>query len=104
MKEMVVSKQISVNEKRLLELCRQYHVASLKIFGSMARGEGRIDSDIDILVSFTRPISLIRLVRLERELSQLMGRKVDLVTEQGLSPYIRPTVLASAREIYELPR
>lgn len=86
----------------LLNLCRRYQVASLKVFGSVARGEEREDSDIDILVQFVHPVSLLTLVRLERELSDLFGRKVDLLTEQALSPYIRDSVIASAREIYAL--
>ncbi|RMD67429.1 nucleotidyltransferase [Candidatus Parcubacteria bacterium] len=90
-----------VVDERLLNLCRQYQVASLKVFGSVARGEEREDSDIDLLVQFVRPVSLLTLVRLERELSALIGRKVDLVTEQAISPYIRDAVLASARGIYE---
>ena len=94
--------EIVVLDERLLDLCRQYQVASLKVFGSVARGEDQEDSDIDILVRFIRPVSLLTLVRFERELSALFGRKVDLVTEEGLSPYIRDAVLASAREIYEL--
>ena len=96
-------KKIVVVDENLLDLCRRYQVASLKVFGSVARGDEREDSDIDILVRFVRPVSLLTLVRLERELSDLFGRKVDLVTEQGISPYIRDTVLSSAQGIYELP-
>ncbi len=88
--------------EQLLNLCHRYQVASLKVFGSVARGEEREDSDIDILVQFVQPVSLLTLVRLERELSGLFGRKVDLHTEQALSPYIREAVIASAREIYAL--
>ncbi|MEW6179947.1 MAG: nucleotidyltransferase family protein [Chloroflexota bacterium] len=88
--------------EQLLNLCRRYQVASLKVFGSVARGEEHQDSDIDILVQFVHPVSLLTLVRLERELSDLFGRKVDLLTEQALSPYIRDAVIASAREIYAL--
>ena len=95
--------KIVVVDENLLDLCRQYQVASLKVFGSVARGDEREDSDIDILVRFVRPVSLLTLVRLERKLSDLFGRKVDLVTEQGISPYIRDTVLSSAQGIYELP-
>lgn len=97
----MVNEMVVVDE-RLLALCRRYKVASLKVFGSVARGEEREDSDIDILVRFVHPVSLLTLVRLERELSALFGRKVDLVTEQGLSPYIRDMVVANARGIYEL--
>ena len=95
--------EMFITNERLLELFRQYQVASLKVFGSVARGEEREASDIDILVRFVRPVSLLTLVRLERELSALFGRKVDLVTEQAISPYIRDAVLADARGIYELP-
>ena len=98
----MTSDEIVVVDENLLDLCRQYQVASLKVFGSVARGEEREDSDIDILVQFVRPVSLLTLVRLERELSALFGRKVDLVTEHGISPYIRDTVLSDARGIYEL--
>ena len=94
--------EMLVKDERLLNLCREYQVASLKVFGSVARGEEREDSDIDILVQFVRPVSLLTLVRLERELGALFGRKVDLVTEQAISPYIREAVLSSARGLYEL--
>ena len=94
--------EMLVEDERLLKLCRRYQVASLKVFGSVARGEEREDSDIDILVQFVRPVSLLTLVRLERELSTLFGRKVDLVTEQAISPYIREEVLSGARGLYEL--
>jgi len=93
---------MNIVDEQLSNLCHQYHVASLKVFGSVVRGEEREDSDIDILVQFVRPVSLLTLVRLERELSALFGRKVDLVTEHAISPYIREAVLSSAQEIYEL--
>jgi len=89
-------------DEQLSNLSHQYHVASLKVFGSVVRGEERKDSDIDLLVQFVRPVSLLTLVRLERDLSALFGRKVDLVTEHAISPYIREAVLSSAQEIYEL--
>ena len=92
-----------ISADQLQDICHQFQVSSLKIFGSVARGEERPDSDIDILVKFTQPVSLLTLIRMEREMSNLLGRKVDLVTEDGLSPYIREDVLASARRIYELP-
>ena len=94
--------EMLVEDERLLKLCQKYQVASLKVFGSVARGEDREDSDIDILVQFVRPVSLLTLVRLERELSALFSRKVDLVTEQAISPYIREAVLSSAQGLYEL--
>ncbi len=85
---------------KLVDLCVKNGVDSLRVFGSVARGEANKNSDIDILIRFKNPVSLLTLVRLERELSELLGRKVDLVTENALSPYIREKVLKSARVIY----
>ena len=92
---------ISATDERLSKLCQKYQVASLKVFGSVARGDVHERSDIDLLVQFVHPVSLLTLVRLERELSTLFGRKVDLVTEQAISPYIREAVLSNARALYE---
>lgn len=61
------------------------------VFGSMVRGEATEKSDLDLLVKFTGRKSLLALVRLERELSAALGRKVDLLTEASLSPYLRET-------------
>jgi uncharacterized protein len=54
------------------------------IFGSFARGEETPDSDIDVLVKFKKTISLLDLVRIHRELSKILGREVDLVTESSV--------------------
>ncbi len=69
------------------EVSRQF------LFGSVARGEAKIDSDLDLLVGFSQPVTLLQLVALERELSSALGRKVDLVTEASLSPYLRDHIL-----------
>ena len=73
----------------------------LRIFGSAARGEERPDSDVDLIVDFRRPTGFLDLIRLERRLGELFGRPVDLVTEPGLSPYIRDAVLASTSVIFD---
>lgn len=70
------------------------------VFGSVARGEETPESDVDILIHFSRPKSLLDIVRLERELSESLGRRVDLVTEASLSPYLRDAVLRDLRVIY----
>lgn len=82
----------------LAEFCRRHHIGKLSLFGS-ALGDGfRSDSDIDILVEFHAdiPVGLIRLSAIERELSDLLGRTVDLRTPEELSPYIREEVTRSA--------
>ncbi len=71
------------------------------VFGSVARGEAGATSDIDILVRLDRPMSLLELIHLERELSEKVGRDVDLVTEDSLHPLIRDEVLRDIQTIYE---
>jgi uncharacterized protein len=84
----------------LAPICRKYGVSSLAVFGSFARGEARPDSDLDLLVSFAIRVSLLRMVAMERELSDLVGRRVDLQTEAALSPYIKDQILKERRVIY----
>lgn len=86
---------------QLIEICRQNGVSMIGIFGSMARGESKKRSDIDLIVRFSKRKSLLAVVRLERKLSQALGRKVDLLTEGALSPYLRERLLKEMRVVYE---
>lgn len=85
---------------RLVDICRQNDVSMVGIFGSMARGEATKKSDIDLIVRFSKRKSLLSLVRLERELSEALGRRVDLLTEAALSPYLRERILKEMRVVY----
>jgi len=67
----------------------------------VARGEETEESDVDLLVRFARPKSLLDLVRIEREFSEALGRRVDLLTEGALSPYLRERILGEAAVLYE---
>ena len=84
------------------ELCRQYSVSELSIFGSSVRGEQRADSDVDLLVVFKPQarVGFLTLARLARELSAILKRKVDLVPKDGLNPRIRDEVLAQAEVLF----
>jgi len=68
-------------------------VRRLGIFGSVARGNQTVSSDVDILVDFTHPLGLFRFVELENHLSQLLGKPVDLVTKNALKPIIKDQIL-----------
>lgn len=74
----------------------EHAVSDLWVFGSAARGELRPDSDIDLLVSFARPVSLFEFARLRRRLEELLGRPVDLVTREALKPQLRERILTEA--------
>ncbi len=70
------------------------------VFGSMARGDAKKKSDIDLIVRFSKRKGLLAVVRLERELSEALGRKVDLLTEAAISPYVREKVMKDLRVVY----
>jgi hypothetical protein len=92
--------QIDLHTAEILNVYNKYHVKTLRIFGSMARGESRAESDVDLLVTFSEPISLLQMVGMERELSALIGRKVDLLTTQSVSRYLRKKIVKESRQIY----
>jgi predicted nucleotidyltransferase len=87
--------------EKLIEICQQNDVAMIGVFGSMARGEATEDSDVDLLVKFSKGKSLLTLVRLEREISTALDRKVDLLTEAAISPYLRDRIRRELKVIYE---
>ena len=91
---------VNFDRNRLASLCREHGATRLRLFGSAARGEESPDSDIDIIVDFERPVGFIELIRFENALAEFFGRSVDLVTEPGLSPFIKDSVLASAAIIF----
>jgi uncharacterized protein len=75
------------------EIIKEYHVKEIGVFGSYLRGEERADSDVDILVDFDRPIDLFRFLDLEEKLSDMFGKKVDLVSKKSLKPHIGKEIL-----------
>ena len=85
----------------ILPVLEPYGVKRVALFGSVVRGEETPQSDVDILVKFRKPIGLFKLVGLEQELSERLKRPVDLITEGGLSPYVRPYVEAEKVILYE---
>lgn len=84
------------------EFCRKHHIRKLSIFGSYLRDDFGPDSDIDFLVEFEPEHipGLIRFAGMEIELSEIVGRKVDLRTAQDLSRYFRDEVVAQAEVQY----
>src|SRR2546425_5562335 len=77
-------------------LLESFGVARLSLFGSFARDEGRDDSDVDLLVEFNRPIGLFEFVRLQRQLGERVGHKIDLVTPAAIKPQLRDRILNEA--------
>lgn len=89
------------DQEGLTDVCERNDIARLRLFGSFLRGEEHSGSDIDLLADFAKRKSLLDIVRIEREHSELFGRKVDLLTEDALSPYLREEILQETRVVYE---
>ena len=94
--------QLSFPLSEIGEYCQRNGISRLALFGSALRNDFRPESDIDLLVHF-RPdavVGLFRITQMESDLSELIGRTVDLRTASDLSPYFRDEVMRSARVLY----
>jgi len=94
---------IDIPRKDLPEFCQRHHIGRLSLFGSILRDDFRPDSDVDFLVEFEtgKTPGLLGLAGMEIELSELIGRKVDLRTAKELSRYFREEVLTEAERLYD---
>jgi predicted nucleotidyltransferase len=96
--EMAVADLDAIRERRseILDRASQHGARNVRVFGSTARGDGRPASDVDLLVEMEPGRSLLDFVGLWQELEDLLGLKVDLVSEGGISPYLREQILSEA--------
>ncbi len=92
-----------MNRDEILSLLRSHKreltklgVSSISVFGSIARGQARENSDVDILVEFNQPVGLFEFARLKLYLEELLNREVDLVTPQALRKELKETILREA--------
>ncbi len=90
--------QIELPKTQVADFCRHHHIRRLALYGSVLRDDFGPDSDVDVLVEFApeERVGLLRLAEVELELSELIGRRVDLRTPQDLSRYFRDEVLEQA--------
>ena len=97
-----MSAQISIDREQIAAFCRRHPIRRLSLFGSVLRRDFRPDSDVDMLVEFqpNAGVGLLDLAGMEIELSEMIGRKVDLRTPAELSPYFRQDVLDVAEVLY----
>jgi predicted nucleotidyltransferase len=92
---------IQVPDLEIAELCRRRHIRRMAFFGSILTDRFRPDSDVDVLVEFEPGKTPgLDFFGIEIELSELLGRTVDLNTPRSISRYFRDEVLAEARTIY----
>lgn len=89
-------KIIEILTSKIDFLKAEYSVSSIALFGSFSREEDQKESDVDILVEFSKIPGLINFFSLQDHLSSLLGRKVDLVTSSALNPVIKDEILEEA--------
>ncbi len=87
---------LKAKRKEILAIAEAYGAANIRLFGSIVRGENTELSDVDFLVQMNEGRNLWDLIGLTQNLEELLHCKVDVVTEGGLSPYLREHILASA--------
>ncbi len=94
-------RKINLPTAKLSEFCRRHKIRRLALFGSVLREDFRPESDVDVLVEFEKDVRVgLKFFEIERELSEMMGRKVDLNTPGFLSKYFRRQILSEAEDQY----
>lgn len=95
--------QIQIPHEQIIDFCRRHHIQKLSLFGSALREDFTDTSDVDVLAEFEPDVrvGLIRLGGIEAELSELLGRRVDLNLPDSLSKYFRDEVLRAAEVLYD---
>jgi hypothetical protein len=93
--------RIEVPREQIAEFCRRHHIRRLAFFGSVLRDDFRPDSDVDVLVEFEPGKTPgLAFFGIQDELSEILGRNVDLNTANDLSKYFRERVLQDAEAVY----
>ncbi|EQD54441.1 Nucleotidyltransferase domain protein [mine drainage metagenome] len=82
-----------------MHLAREFQATSVRVFGSVARGEATARSDVDLLVKFRRPIGLLGRIEFKERAEKILGHPVDLATEGNLHWLTRPQILAEAVDL-----
>ena len=96
-----MSSHLSIDRAAVSEFCERRHIARLALFGSVIRDDFRPESDIDVLVEFQPGVRVgLAFIRMQDELSAVLGRTVDLHTPASLSKYFRDQVLREAEPLY----
>lgn len=89
---MKLEEVIKILSEHKEELRKKYKIKEIKIFGSYVKGEQKETSDIDLIVDFGETPTFIELVKIEEELEKVLGVKVDLLTEESISTFIKPYI------------
>lgn len=93
------SEKVQARRKAVLEIAKKHGVENVRVFGSVARGEDHDQSDVDLLVTLSRKRGLLDLVGFQQDIEELLETSVDVVEDEGLSPFLRNRILAEAKPL-----
>lgn len=96
---MKASEALATHREKLLAIAAGHGASNLRVFGSVAKGADKEGSDIDMLVDLRKGTSLFELVGMQQDFEDVLGIKVDLVTEPELHPEIKERILSEARPV-----
>lgn len=98
-KEAPTLESLRARRDEILRLADQYGAYNVRVFGSVARGEATPESDIDLLVTFRKGVSLLDVVALWQDMQDMLTRSVDVVDDRAIKPRLRPYIM---RDVVEL--
>jgi uncharacterized protein len=97
--------RIELPQEKIAEFCRRHRIKRLALFGSVLRDDFTDESDVDVLVEFEEGTQMgFRYFGIQRELAEMLGREVEMLTPASLSPYFREEVLRELEVLYDAPR
>ena len=96
---MNLAESLTHNREQIISVCDRYGAKNVRLFGSVARGEADDKSDVDLLVSLSQNFGLFDLVSLEEELSNIVGRKVDIMSDRIRRSTLRERILRDAKPL-----
>lgn len=91
-------------KEKIVEIGERNDIEFCALFGSFARGEANEESDIDLLVRFSKPIGLFDFVGVEQEFESVLGRRIDFATDKMIGKYSRESVFHDLKVIYDKTR
>lgn len=93
---MHISEFIKLNRSRILEIAKSHGAFNIRLFGSVVKGTSKENSDVNLLVAMEPGSSLLDIIAIKQDLEDALGNRVDVVTENSLSPYIKDKILREA--------
>lgn len=88
--------KLKVSRSQILAIAAKYGAHNIRVFGSISRGQGTSSSDLDLLIELEQGRTLLDIIAIKQDLEELLGCKVDVVTKEAISPYMRDSILKSA--------